>query len=47
MWENKRRDKLAAQGILDRGVDGHGGQLEDVEFADITDRRNLGFRYRL
>jgi hypothetical protein len=44
MWENKRRDKLAAtqqQGIL--GV----GHLEDVEFADITDRQNKEFRYRL
>jgi hypothetical protein len=44
MWENKRRDKLTAaqqQGIL--GV----GHLEDVEFADITDRQNKEFRYRL
>jgi len=44
MWENKRRDKLAAaqqQGILGQG------HLEDVEFADITDRQNKGFRYRL
>ena len=44
MWENKRRDKLTAaqqQGIL--GV----GRLEDVEFADITDRQNKEFRYRL
>jgi hypothetical protein len=44
MWENKRRDKLAAaqqQGILGQG------HLEDVEFADITDRQNKEFRYRL
>jgi len=44
MWENKRRDKLTAaqqQGILGQG------HMVDVEFADITDRQNKEFRYRL
>lgn len=40
VWENKRRDKLASQGVL-------GGHQEDIEFADVTDRRNGEFRYRL
>jgi len=44
MWENKRRDKLAA--TQQHGILGHGHQ-EDVEFADITDRQNKEFRYRL
>ena len=38
-WENKRRDKLAAQGAL--------GHRADIEFADITDRKNKEFRYQL
>lgn len=40
IWENKRRDKLVAQGVL-------GGHQADIEFADVTDRRNKEFRYRL
>lgn len=39
MWENKRRDNLVHQGVL--------GHQEDIEFADITDRMNKEFRYRL
>ena len=38
-WENKRRDRLAASGELEHKV--------DVEFADVTDRKNKEFRYRL
>lgn len=39
MWENKRRDNMADQGVL--------GHLQDIEFADVTDRKNKEFRYRL
>lgn len=39
MRENKRRD-----GLVDAGDVGH---LKDVEFADLTDRENKEFRYRL
>lgn len=39
MWENKRRNKLAAEGVLDHQA--------DIEFADVTDRKNKEFRYRL
>lgn len=39
MWENKRRDKLVDQGVL--------GHQADIEFADLTDRKNKEFRYRL
>jgi hypothetical protein len=39
MWENKRRDKLVAQGVL--------GHQADIEFSDVTDRKNKEFRYRL
>lgn len=39
MWENKRRDKLVAQGEL--------GHQDDIEFSDVTDRKNKEFRYRL
>jgi len=38
VWENKRRDKLAAAA---------GAHEKDVEFADVTDRKNKEFRYRL
>ncbi|KAI7302355.1 major facilitator superfamily transporter [Hortaea werneckii] len=38
-WENKRRDHLAAQGKI--------AHVQDVEFADVTDRHNKEFRYRL
>lgn len=39
IWENKRRDRLADAGEV--------GHLKDVEFADVTDRSNKEFRYRL
>ncbi|KAM0720371.1 hypothetical protein Q7P37_004507 [Cladosporium fusiforme] len=39
MWENKRRDNMVHQGVL--------GHQEDIEFADVTDRMNKEFRYRL
>lgn len=39
VWENKRRDKLAEET--------HMGHEADIEFADVTDRRNKEFRYRL
>ncbi|RMZ30757.1 hypothetical protein D0859_05156 [Hortaea werneckii] len=38
-WENKRRDHLAAEGKI--------AHVQDVEFADVTDRHNKEFRYRL
>lgn len=38
-WENKRRDRLAEEGVIEHKT--------DIEFADITDRRNKEFRYRL
>ncbi|KAK0270701.1 hypothetical protein LTR35_013983 [Friedmanniomyces endolithicus] len=37
--ENKRRDRLAGEGKQ--------GHLKDVEFADMTDRENSEFRYKL
>lgn len=37
--ENKRRDKLAEQGLIQHE--------QDSEFADLTDRENLEFRYVL
>lgn len=42
VWENKRRDRLAEEGVV--GVE---GEVKDKEFADVTDRQNLTFRYRL
>ena len=39
VWENKRRSHVAAQGMV--------GHKQDIEFADVTDRKNLEFRYRL
>ena len=45
-WENGRRDKLAATTAQQEGILGH-GHRDDVEFADITDRQNKEFRYRL
>ncbi|KAK8198629.1 hypothetical protein M8818_006496 [Zalaria obscura] len=39
VWENKRRDRLAEQT--------HMGHSADIEFADVTDRANKEFRYRL
>nr|POF07663.1 thiamine pathway transporter thi73 [Quercus suber] len=39
LWENKRRDKLASLRTV--------AHIKDVEFADLTDRENLEFRYRL
>lgn len=36
-WENKRRDKLVDQGVL--------GHQADIEFGDVTDRKNKEFRY--
>lgn len=38
-WENKRRDRRASE----RGA----GHKTDIEFADVTDRKNEEFRYRL
>lgn len=38
LWENKRRDKVAAE--MGRG------HKADIEFADITDRKNMEFRYK-
>lgn len=37
--ENRRRDELAREGKIQH--------KEDIEFADVTDRKNLEFRYRL
>ena len=39
LWENKRRDRLVREGHVQHKV--------DIEFADITDRKNLEFKYRL
>lgn len=39
IWENKRRDKLAGEGYVQHKA--------DIEFSDMTDRKNLEFRYRL
>ena len=39
VWENKRRDRLMREGGLEHKA--------DVEFSDMTDRKNLEFRYRL
>ena len=39
IWENKRRDRLVREGSVQHRV--------DIEFADLTDRKNLEFRYRL
>ena len=39
IWENKRRDRLASEG--------HVLHKDDIEFADVTDRKNKEFRYRL
>lgn len=42
-WENRRRDKLAAaRGVLDGGE-----HVVGAEFADVTDRKNMEFRYKL
>lgn len=38
-WENKRRDKLQAEGKIE--------EIENVEFLDLTDKQNLMFRYVL
>ena len=37
--ENRRRDRLFRYGTVEH--------KEDIEFADITDRKNLEFRYQL
>lgn len=39
VWENKRRERV----LRERG-DAH---RQDIEFADVTDRKNLEFRYTL
>lgn len=39
VWENKRRQKL-----LSAMAEGH---KVDIEFADVTDGKNLEFRYQL
>lgn len=38
-WENKRRERLVRDGVI--------SHMKDVEFADVTDRLNKEFRYRL
>ncbi|GAB7356406.1 hypothetical protein MBLNU459_g7180t1 [Dothideomycetes sp. NU459] len=39
IWENKRRDKLVEETHMDHKA--------DIEFADVTDRKNKEFRYKL
>lgn len=39
--ENNRRDRLAAEGSLDIPY------IENIEFADLTDKENVLFRYQL
>lgn len=39
MWENKRRARLLQEGAVEHKV--------DIEFADVTDRKNKEFVYRL
>jgi hypothetical protein len=39
IWENKRRAKLVREGMVEHMV--------DIEFADVTDRKNKEFRYQL
>lgn len=39
IWENKMRDKVVEETRM--------GHKADIEFADVTDRKNKEFRYRL
>ncbi|OHE98235.1 allantoin permease [Colletotrichum orchidophilum] len=39
VWENQRREGLVQTGEL--------GHLKDIEFSDVTDRKNKEFRYTL
>ena len=39
--ENRRRDALLAEGKIDIP------HIENIEFADLTDRENVNFRYVL
>ena len=39
IWENRRRERLVSEGGIEHKT--------DIEFADVTDRKNLEFRYRL
>ncbi|CAK4034370.1 major facilitator superfamily transporter [Lecanosticta acicola] len=39
IWENKRREKVGEE----RGIE----HKTDIEFADVTDKKNMEFRYRL
>ncbi|KAK5165691.1 uncharacterized protein LTR77_008614 [Saxophila tyrrhenica] len=39
IFENRKRAKMIRQGMVEH--------LEDIEFADITDRKNPEFKYRL
>ncbi|GJC96337.1 Major facilitator superfamily transporter [Colletotrichum higginsianum IMI 349063] len=39
VWENKRRERLVQAGGL--------GHVTDIEFSDLTDRKNKEFRYTL
>ncbi|KAG0686503.1 hypothetical protein C6P40_003927 [Pichia californica] len=39
--ENKRRDALLAEGTLELP------DIENIEFADLTDKENVKFRYKL
>jgi len=43
VWENRRRDRMAAEA----GGEGEGVYGKDFEFADMTDRENREFRYKL
>lgn len=44
--ENKRRDALMAGGGIEKFYDENGDEV-DATFLDITDRKNLAFRYPL
>lgn len=39
--ENKKRDKMAAEGLLETP------HIDNIEFADLTDKENVHFRYQL
>lgn len=44
--ENKRRDALLGEGKTEKFYDENGEEV-DATFLDITDRKNLSFRYPL
>jgi hypothetical protein len=39
VFENRRRERLVRSGLVEHKV--------DIEFADVTDRKNKEFRYQL